>query len=185
MAKPKRINFNGGSPNGTPNRDFVMRHSVPRHISNLFCLLSLVLILTAPLIGCGKKGNPKPPESTAPTSVVSLTATGEISAIVLSWEAPDTNVNGDQLTDLAGFVVRRSPVLKDTDPEFETVAELTLEDVKGEGTPPRFSFKDTGVLPGKRYQYQVLAVNGDGTASSAGAGVRVTFKGESSVIEQL
>ena len=59
--------------------------------------LLVILFISLILISCGKKSFPVPPEVTAPSPVIDLTAKGQVDGIVLSWKAPLTNARGDEL----------------------------------------------------------------------------------------
>ncbi len=144
-------------------------------------------------IACGKKTNPRAPEALAPSSVKFLTARTSVNSVDLRWEAPSTDASGDKLIDLTGFVVKRALVLPDEDPDFDIIAELPLRanEVAKTATPAEtsaakaYSFSDTNVKAGEKYQYLVLGVNEDDVEGEASSSVRVTFIGESSVIESF
>lgn len=158
--------------------------------------LTLSLIFSFTLIGlsaCGKKTNPRAPEALAPSSVKFLTARATVQSVDLRWEAPSTDASGDPLLDLSGFVVKRSLVLPDEDEDFETIAEVPLKEKsttraarsRDGSQGEAYSYSDQDVVAGKKYQYLVLGVNEDDVEGDASSSVRVTFIGESSVIESF
>jgi hypothetical protein len=171
------------------------------NILSLFILLILLPLLL--FVGCGKKSSPRPPEAYAPSSVKFLTADGELDAVVLHWQAPDTDASDHTLLDLAGFTVRRSEYVKDESPDFEDLTDVpvaekkdaqataaspeqTTPTAKGEKKQPlQYSYSDTTVRPGKQYEYVVIPFNEDGVEGDPVSRLRVTFLGESSYFETL
>lgn len=150
----------------------------------ILCSLLLVLSISA----CGKKGSPRPPQATAPKAIQFFTGEGRINGLLLTWQAPQETQRGEALVDLASFYVQRSNYIKGEQADFETIAELSLEDAaKGiaqiSGVAKRYSYLDADVAPGKRYQYLVLPVNERGIEGKTGGTVRVYFAGESSEVE--
>ncbi len=151
-------------------------------------------------LACGRKGNPRPPEAIAPSSVRYLTATGEVGGILLTWEAPFMDNSGDELTDLAGFKIKRADFIPDETPDYETIGtvaavrppappEPTIETAPPPppvDTPPvRYEYRDATAKPATRYVYVVVPFNDDGVEGAVTSLLRVTFSGETSVIEAL
>lgn len=156
-------------------------------VTTLLLLLLSFALLTA-IGGCGRKGRPKPPEATAPTPVTNLTAEAGVNAITLTWIAPTTNASGDSLDNLERFIVLRSTVAKGQRPSPEEIGVVVVnatEDAAAAGgaAKGRYSFKDPAVKVGQRYEYVVVAVNDSGVEGVADRGLRVSFAGESSVVE--
>ncbi len=151
----------------------------------LFALASVFLF------SCGRKENPRPPEETAPSSVQFLTVVSEVDAIVLRWEAPTTNAKGDPLIDLAGFAVKRRELEKDEEVSFELLKRVMLPQFKkddpkaAEPKMTKFAYRDEEVQPGKRYEYIVVPINESRVEGVSSTLIRVTFIGETSVIETL
>ena len=154
-------------------------------VTKLFLLLLSFAVLTA-AVGCGRKGRPKPPEATAPTPVTNLTAEASVGSITLNWIAPTTNASGDSLDNLERFIVLRSIVTKGRRPEPEEIGVVVVNAGDAEaaaGSKGRYRFKDPAVKVGQRYEYVVLPVNDSGVEGVADRGLRVSFAGESSVVE--
>jgi len=98
-----------------------------------------------PLIGCGMKKPPEPPESLFPKKIENLKARVVEGCAAISWSYPGT------ATPEKILVLRREasdPDSKWTDPE--QIAEL-----KGEAA----FYSDCAIKPGKFYSYQALAVS--------------------------
>lgn len=157
-------------------------------------ILSVAMILLVAVIGCGRKGNPEPPEAFAPKPVRFLSAKPSVNGVLLTWQAPLETADGDELLDLAGYVVRRSVYEKDKSADFEDVAELEVAPLPpvddAAATPAKnenreISYLDTSVRPGERYDYLVLPINSDGVEGEPLNFIRITFVGESSVVENL
>ena len=169
-------------------------------------VLFLLMFIALPLLNCGKKGDPRPPEATAPDAVRYLSAEGRVDGIILSWQAPEATGSGEDLPDLAGFRIQRSDYEEDERPDFEDIGEIlvsaTEELSAGEGgegltsgavskpkTPVeqnvRYTFRDPEVQPGRRYEYVVLPFNERGVEGEFTQVLRIRFTGESSLIENL
>lgn len=152
----------------------------------LLLLISFALMTAA--AGCGRKGRPKPPEATAPTPVTNLTAEAGVGSVTLTWIAPTTNASGDSLDNLDRFTVLRAIVAKGRRPAPEEIGVVVVnaaEETAAAGTAlkGRYSFKDPAVKVGQRYEYVVVPVNDSGVEGVADRGLRVSFSGESSVVE--
>lgn len=144
----------------------------------------LVAIVGVGAIGCGKKGNPRPPEDFAPIAVSSFRVEGDVDAVVLYWEAPQFDQQGGKLEELGGFIVRRSVFAKDEAPDFDEIAEVEAvpSDPKSK-LPQQYSYEDTTVEAGSTYDYLVYGLNARGVEGLPSGVIRVTFIGESSVVE--
>jgi hypothetical protein len=143
----------------------------------------LVFLGVFAVISCGRKGPPKPPEDFAPSPVLNLNVEGTVSGVSLTWEAPPVDPDKDEedLKDLRGFIVQRSPYTKENDAEFDQLGSMQVTDP----TQTKFSFVDKSPEPGKIYNYQVLPYNVDRVNGEPGQTLRVTFLGESSRVERI
>ena len=141
-------------------------------------MLSLLLICILCACGCGKKADPEPPEASAPSPVKVLHAEGQVDAVLLTWTAPTTNAQDEDLKNLDQFFVRRADFEKDKAPDWSTVGKVKVEDP----TITSYQYRDTEVVPGKTYQYLILPVNTDGVKGEPGQMIRVTFRGELSAV---
>ena len=100
--------------------------------------------------GVGTSGNSNQASGqTVPAAPVSLSATGGVSSITLSWSAPSNG--GSSIT---GYVVLKSSSSGGT---YSVVA-----------SPTSPGFTDTGLSSGAIWYYKVQAVNGIGTGPAAG-----------------
>ena len=153
--------------------------------------LVLIILCFGAVIGCGRKGAPRPPEESAPRSVLYLTAKGETGALVISWQAPDQTTSGDRLSVFARFIVRRTEGLEGRSGRSIDVGIVKPEDaiaapaVAGRRGVKQFMFRDTAVQPGRKYDYLVIAENTDEVEGEADSILRVSFAGESSTIETV
>jgi len=167
--------------------------------------LNLVLLL---LLGCGRMGRPFIPEELSAKSVRELIVTPQKTGITFEWKAPTEDVKGRPLRSLDGYAVMRVEVDATTslDPdqlEFKPVevvqdkylAQLKAEQKRAivEGIPlrkvqiaenfTRHSYTDTNVESGKRYLYQITAVNQNGVYGASSQFVDLVFKGESTKVD--
>ena len=118
-------------------------------------LLAMVLLAAVLTAGCGKKGPPRLPDSTAPDAVSDLAAVREGEAIVLRW---------------TGFAAAGYQVYRSAEPEsepgcdgcpvlFEPVAKIPLA---GEGASPQpLTYREPG-LPKTRYRFKVVPFDTQG-----------------------
>ncbi|MCC6954461.1 MAG: hypothetical protein IT290_10110 [Deltaproteobacteria bacterium] len=142
--------------------------------------LLLSLLFLSMICGCGKKGPPEPPELTAPSAVKGFMLIGEPDAVVVRWVAPETNASGEDLGDLAGFYVFRSPVTKGERAKFEKIADVTLAP---DPAIREYIYRDTDVKGGVSYDYQVSSYNLDLVEGETEKTIRATFLGEATRIE--
>jgi len=92
-------------------------------------------------------------DTTAPSPVTSLTATGGAKLVTLDWTAPTTQVGGTTLYDLKGYNIYRST--SNSQPANPIAFALTDK------------FTDTALAVNTQYYYWVEAVDFSGNASTA------------------
>lgn len=141
----------------------------------------LLIMFAFSLVACGRKGEPRPPEVLAPSPVRFLTAAGEIDGITLSWFAPTTDASGDGLVDLTHFLVEKGESKPGEPTDFEFLKKIEVVGEPAENQ--QYSFIDADVQPGKIYDYRVTANNNRGGQGLPPHILRVTFVGQSSVVE--
>jgi hypothetical protein len=155
-------------------------------------LITTLLVSLCLSIGCGRKAAPSAPEVRAPRAVVDLDVKGVLEGVYFSWKAPSKNAKGEKLFDLVSFELKRRIV--DTasgSKRFDSVASIELgeQDLlrisKGETVDTEFTFLDRNVEAGAQYDYILVPVNDSGVEGVSDSLVRVSFVGESSVIEKL
>ena len=151
--------------------------------------LLVILFISLILISCGKKSFPVPPEVTAPSPVIDLTAKGQVDGIVLSWKSPLTNARGDELYNLRGFVISKQRNISSRKTNLKKLIEIPVikegdqDYILRELEQKVFTFKDSDVTPGEQYFYVVRPVNESGVQGRALRTLSVTFIGESSSID--
>ena len=101
------------------------------------------------------------PAISTPSSPSSLTATGAVNKVVLSWSAPSDN---------GGLAIKGYKVYRDTTPSPTTLIQ-TLDNVT--------TYTDTGLTAGTVYYYRVKAINaiGDGNYSNEANAVTLSIVG--------
>lgn len=153
--------------------------------------LLILMLLICFGFGCGKKGPPKPPENFAPAVVMFFSADGVVDGVNLSWQEPESKANGEDLDDLVGFVVMKRAHLKDGKSRYRKLAEIPAkkpaDSNKQTDETVKLSYRvlDREVEPGKRYEYYVTAYNEDSVEGVWSPVLRVTFVGESSIVENV
>jgi hypothetical protein len=121
-----------------------------------------VAVLLAPLLACGVKGMPRPPEDTAPRPPGDFTAVRSGSIVKLAWSRPTESMDGEKLGDLARFIVERGG------PEggFAEIGRIAVDDNDRIRPQKHFAFVDEAPLPDPTV-YRVSAVTSDGQYSAA------------------
>ncbi len=162
------------------------------------------------LSGCGRVGNIRPPEATAPAPVQYFTADGQAGGVLLTWQNPTLDASGGELKSLDRYYVERSDYVRGGVPDFTTIAQLVPptdpaqaaevepkeeKDKKkgalfgGGGTSGRLlapmTYLDNSAEPGKRYDYRVVAVTESGVRGRSDLILRVSFEGAASRIENI
>lgn len=177
---------------------------IPSGIVNFKATMVFALVVLA-ILGCGKKANPKPPEESAPAQVRNLNVIVEEAAIVLTWDAPESDSLGDPLSDLGKLLVNRAEVEKGERGAVETIAEIdpplaVLDRLKADSreggirggsepaagaTEPQFSFRDEKVVAGGKYDYVIVPTDSAGVLGLPSKTIRVTFIGKTSIVESF
>ncbi len=142
--------------------------------------LCLYLCLLSVLTGCGRKTAVLPPELVAPQAITDLSAGSAAKGIRLSWSRPVKYVGGDQMDDLAGFVVLRA--IQGTTAQsdaFKQIALVTVEDRDRFRRAKKFSHLDSEVDSNVLYRYQVFAFTLDSDYSTASNIAEAVWKGGS------
>lgn len=156
-------------------------------------LNSLIVLLVIFIAACGRKGNVRPPEDSAPDVVQYLSATASLDGVQLIWVEPERDVAGSKLRDLSAFTVKRSNFVAESAPSYSEIGEVNValgekpqDQANGLASGlRRFRFEDKKVEVGKRYEYVIVAVNENDVEGPADQAVRVTFRGESSTFENV
>ena len=145
-------------------------------------LIALLVLVASLIVGCGKKGSPEAPELSAPSPIRGLNIAGDVRGVLLRWAAPATTASDDELTDLTGFAVERSPVVPGERAQFELIADITVPAI-GQGDTVNFQYHDAAVQPGRAYEYRVVPYNREGIRAKEPRVMRVVFLGESTTVE--
>ena len=112
-------------------------------------------------VGATSLSDDRAPGAPSGVSAVALESAGEV---VVRWSAPQTDVGGEPLSGLSGYVVLRSEGPGGAVP-VDTLAAGVQE------------YRDTGLKSRTSYSYSVLAFDGSGNTSPASASVSVTSSG--------
>ena len=131
----------------------------------LVCPL-LVLVLMA--AGCGRAGPPRAADLVEPVAISDLTLVLGDRNVKLGWSHPRTALDGQPLTDFAGFVVYRKSTPADCPDCNAAYGERAVVSVEDEGRffkKSEYEFTDTELQTGRVYRYRVRVRLSDGSLS--------------------
>lgn len=128
-----------------------------------FCLAAF--LFAAALGGCGRMGNPIPPEEALLAQPTALIIHGRGGKLSLSWSAPEKTVRGDLAQDIRGYEVE----IEEWEPGADSCAACPSTPAKTVFSPTT-TFSHASVKPGYAYRYRVIPVDyrgREGTRSQA------------------
>jgi hypothetical protein len=162
------------------------------------------------LPGCGRYGDPLPPQYFSPKAVGQLEVTADLRGVNFKWNAPSASQNGKELKSMNGYYVERKEILRRADivdarVPYERLDELedthveVLKDMREEARKAgqvgrkvkvdqslvKFGYSDTTVQPGHTYTYRIVPFNQGGVEGEVLKIVKVVFRGQSSEISLL
>ena len=120
--------------------------------------MTVMLALAATIAACGLRTPVRPPERTAPVIPGEVTAIREDGETVVRWKRAEHSADGQDLHDLAEFVVERK---RDGEETWQRVATIDVVDQEKIRRRRDFSWHDTDAA-GTGTSYRVLAVCADG-----------------------
>lgn len=152
-----------------------------RRLVCLGCLGILASVALVSLAGCGKKGNPRPPELVAPERISDLRAEPQPRGVVLTWDRPRRYMDGNEIRDLGAFVLFRKEIPADTScPDcpvpYRERATVEVEDRERFIKKKQYRFVDAEVVSGKTYRYRILSRLLDGTLSEPSNEVEIVWR---------
>lgn len=126
-------------------------------------LLVFPLCLFFLSIACGKKGPPVSLDRIVPKAITDLSSSVREGRVILQWSVPNKNTDGSDLVNLAGFKVLRGyyeEECKGCPERLIPIAEVGLSSGENHWIEAnRVFWVDTGLRPGGKYLYRVMAVN--------------------------
>lgn len=155
---------------------FIHKNLLWRALKHCLILqLTLFMVASAGIIGCGKKGPPVPPRTTPVPAVKDLSLNIDGDAILLTWTIPDKTK--DKSAGIKGFVVHRAKH-KITDGDcrncpvnFKPVAEVSAETKL---TAEKMSYSER-LEKGFKYVFKIIVVSNAGTESSDSNYVEIVY----------
>jgi hypothetical protein len=119
--------------------------------------------------GCGKKGDPRAPELTAPEPINDLTARQDQAGMILTWNRPGRYVGGGEVTDLTSFVIFRKEIsasCRDCPVPYRPLTTVYVEDREKFVKQKQYRYIDSEVQANGIYRYRVSSQLRDGTLSA-------------------
>jgi hypothetical protein len=115
---------------------------------------------------CGRKGDPRAPELATPKVIQNLNARTGPDSVTLTWSRPTEYIDGQELKDLAGFVIFRkelSPSCLDCPVPYRQLTTVFVEDRQKFIKEKQYRFVDQEVRPQAVYRYRVSSQLSDGS----------------------
>ncbi len=141
--------------------------------------LALFCLVVVSLAACGKKGEPRAPELAVPETIRDLRARIEPEGIALTWTRPTRYVDGEELRDLAGFVIFRkevSPACPDCLVPYRQRATVNVEDQGKFVQKKQYRFIDQELTAHTVYSYRVSSQLTDGSLSDPSNEVEISWR---------
>jgi len=139
-------------------------------------ILILSLMIAAAWTGCGKKGDPLPPDLVLPAAAHDLRIGKDAESIRVSWLLPERE------RDIRRVVIQRSEFqtvldrCPDCPRDFLILADLQPGDPRLERTGNRaLAYVDRDVRSGRLYMYRIVLCNNRGACSDPSLPVEIKF----------
>ena len=141
----------------------------------------ILLFVFFALTACGQRGPVRPLLQALPEAPQNLRVQQQGQRFLITFGLPGKNQDNSPLTDLQGFQVykmeydplRECPECRDTSVLLQSIDLDYLRDVRRVGD--RLELWDSGLSPGRGYQYRVVAVNRKGAAGRPAVAKRPFF----------
>ncbi len=172
------------SPSWRGNAKGVSLGSQPQTAASLFSVLfsvarSLLAVAFLCLPACGQKTLVRPPELVIPKTINNLTLEVQGKGVMLRWARVQKRAGGENLDDLAGFVVLRAT--RDAQgkvSDFAPVGTIAVDDRERFRKRRKFSYTDEQLTIGVLYRYRVVAFTLDGYQGRASNTVEIMWPGQ-------
>ncbi|NPU84033.1 MAG: hypothetical protein HPY65_06050 [Syntrophaceae bacterium] len=139
-------------------------------------ILVLSLLIVAVGTGCGKKGDPLPPDVVLPAAAHDLRIGKDAESIRVSWLLPERE------RDIRRIVIQRSEFqtvldrCPDCPQDFRILADLPPGDPRFDRTEGRgMAYLDRDIRSGRLYMYRIIVCNGGGACSDPSMTVELKY----------
>ena len=140
-------------------------------------IILLALLLVAGAAACGKKSDLRAPELVAPKPINNLSARPAPDAVTLTWNRPTEYIDGNEIKDLASFVIFRkeiSPSCLDCPVPYRQLRIVNVEDREKFVKQKQYRYDDLEVSANAVYRYRVSAQLFDGSLSAPSNEVEIS-----------
>ncbi|MCE5283166.1 MAG: hypothetical protein LLG93_13805 [Deltaproteobacteria bacterium] len=135
---------------------------------------AIVLTVALIMVGCGLRGDPKPPQVKAPPPIADLKAVSNPEGILLSWTVTDLVKNVGSFKILRSMTLDGSLACPECPQDYQPFATASINDasLSREGEKG-FKYFDATVRDGSYYSYriQVCSLSGQCAEASNEAGL--------------
>lgn len=152
------------------------RHETLNQANSVGLLLVVFCLALLTVAGCGKKGDPRAPELAMPQTIKNLSGKVDRTGVVLTWNRPTQYVDGQELRDLAAFVIFRkelSPTCPECPIPYRQLTRVNVEDQEKFVKKKQYRFIDQEAKPQSVYRYRVFSQLTDGSLSDPSNEVEV------------
>ncbi len=140
-------------------------------------IILLALLLVASAAACGKKSDLRAPELVAPKPINNLSARPVPDGVTLTWNRPTEYIDGNEIKDLASFVIFRkeiSPSCLDCPVPYRQLRIVNVEDREKFVKQKQYRYDDLEVSATAVYRYRVSAQLFDGSLSAPSNEVEIS-----------
>jgi predicted small lipoprotein YifL len=146
--------------------------------TQLFPIIIMILAAVLPaLAGCGKKGDPVPPQFKPLPAIVDLKTASAPEGIVLSWSLPSPGVPIGSFKLSRSVTVDGSQACPGCPQDYRPFGTITMADerLRREGDKG-FRYADRDVRDGSYYSYRLSLCNRTGQCSAASNEAGAVYK---------
>jgi len=140
-------------------------------------LLIVVLLIAAMTSACGKKSDLRAPELAAPKPINNLSARPAPDGVTLTWNRPTEYIDGNEIKDLASFVIFRkeiAPNCLDCPVPYRQLQIVNVDELEKFVKQKQYRYDDQEVRANAVYRYRVSAQLFDGSLSAPSNEVEIT-----------
>ena len=159
------------------------------------------------MTGCGRYGDPLPPDAYAPQAVQNLKVQADIAGVTFYWEGSRNDLRSKELTEIDGYELVRKEIktdadIIDDDLDFDRIVfvedtqvvdrDKLRDEARAAGKPAKridvdaeqlkFSAEDNTVEARREYVYKIVPIYQGDVEGEASQLVRLLFNGQNTQV---